>query len=139
MAEQLLVEEIVTGIADPQGGDEGAAVDEVGDIINYQIVPNNGGTQALSGVRVSDRLVTIGSPSGDANADGPLDVTGTWTDTEYYTAARTDLNTALDNRYSPESPFFGLVVEPAGQPRRTTQQALGVAHIFEFVSFGGMS
>jgi uncharacterized repeat protein (TIGR01451 family) len=69
------------------------SVDAAGDVINYTITFENGGSQALTGVTVSDPLVAdLTYSSGDADSDGVLDGGEIWHYTASYTVTQFDID-----------------------------------------------
>ena len=105
---QLAIDKTVVGITDEQGDGEGVVIDEVGDIINYQILLTNTGNVPLSGIEVSDPsvsdLIFVG---GDTNDDGFLDLTETWT----YSASNVVTQDEVDNRYSSDTVYEAKVLD----------------------------
>jgi uncharacterized repeat protein (TIGR01451 family) len=56
------------------------SVDAAGEVIHYTVTVANAGNMTLTGLTVTDPLVTnLAYVSGDANSDGKLDLTETWT------------------------------------------------------------
>jgi uncharacterized repeat protein (TIGR01451 family) len=88
------IEKTVTDV----GGDgEFGHVDEAGDVIRYSIVITNNGNMTLTGVTLSDPLLTgsngtLGAAVESGDADGELDVDETWTYIGTYTAQQSDIN-----------------------------------------------
>jgi uncharacterized repeat protein (TIGR01451 family) len=78
----------VTKTADP------ATYDAVNDVITYEITVENTGNVAIRSVVVTDPQATSGPTyvSGDANTDGILDVTETWTYEATYSITQADLD-----------------------------------------------
>ena len=69
------------------------SVDAAGDVINYTVTVENTGNMTLTGLTVSDPLVTnFAYTSGDADEDGALDLTETWTYTGSYTVLQADID-----------------------------------------------
>jgi uncharacterized repeat protein (TIGR01451 family) len=107
---QLAIDKTLLSITDAQGGDGGEAVNEVGDIIHYQIVLTNPGNVPLSGVTVSDPLVgALSGPAGDTDQDNNLDVDETWTYTANYAVTQNDVS----NRFTPDTLFEARVLDPS--------------------------
>jgi uncharacterized repeat protein (TIGR01451 family) len=78
-----------------------ASVHAAGDVIHYTVTLGNAGNMTLTGITVSDPLVTnLVYASGDANSDGKLDLTETWT----YTGSHAVTQAEIDN---------GGIVDPA--------------------------
>jgi uncharacterized repeat protein (TIGR01451 family) len=78
-----------------------ASVHAAGDVIHYTVTVGNAGNMTLTGITVSDPLVTnVVYASGDANSNGKLDLAETWT----YTGSHTVTQAEIDN---------GGVVDPA--------------------------
>ncbi|MEZ4636197.1 MAG: hypothetical protein R2856_14750 [Caldilineaceae bacterium] len=72
----------------------GTAADAAGDVINYTIVVTNTGNTSLTGVTVSDPLITtLAGPVESLNSDGVLEVGETWT----YTGSTTVTQADIDN------------------------------------------
>jgi uncharacterized repeat protein (TIGR01451 family) len=88
-----------------------SSVDEAGDVITYTILVTNTGTNPLTGIVVTDPLLggtlylaadtnkngindgaEIWATNGDANDDGKLDLTETWTYTATYTVKQSDID-----------------------------------------------
>jgi uncharacterized repeat protein (TIGR01451 family) len=68
-------------------------VDSAGDVIHYTVTLNNTGSVALTGVTVSDPLVTnLVRVSGDTDGDNQLDATETWVYTGTYTVLQSDID-----------------------------------------------
>jgi LPXTG-site transpeptidase (sortase) family protein len=67
-------------------------IDNAGESIFYQIVIVNTGTLDITGVDVTDSLITLGGPTGDAGSDNILGVGETWTYTGNYEVTQTDMN-----------------------------------------------
>ena len=67
-------------------------IDNAGEIISYQVVIENTGTLDITGVNVTDNLITLGGPTGDTGSDGILSVGETWTYTGNYTVTQTDMD-----------------------------------------------
>ena len=64
-----------------------------GDIINYTIHVANAGNMTLTGISVTDPSVTgLAYVSGDADNDGKLDLTETWTYTANHTVTQADID-----------------------------------------------
>ena len=77
-----------------------SSFDAVGDIIHYTILVDNNGNTSLTGITVSDPLLSNEAPTlgadnihniGDIDNDGELDPTETWTYTGSYTITQDDL------------------------------------------------
>ena len=87
--------------------------DAVGDIIHYTILVDNNGNTSLTGITVSDPLLTNEAPTlgadnihniGDIDNDGELDPTETWTYTGSYTITQDDLDAGkVDNTATADS------------------------------------
>jgi uncharacterized repeat protein (TIGR01451 family) len=70
-----------------------ASVDAAGDLINYTVTVKNTGNMTLTGVTVSDPLVTnLAFASGDTNGDGKLDLSETWTYTGSHTVTQAEMD-----------------------------------------------
>ena len=68
-------------------------MDSAGDVIHYTVTLNNTGSVALTGVTVSDPLVTnLVRVSGDTDGDNQLDTTETWIYTGTYTVLQSDID-----------------------------------------------
>ena len=110
----LAIDKTVAGITDRDGGDGGAAVDEVGDRISYRIEVRNPGDVALTGVTVSDpMLADLAYTGGDADGDSALDVGEVWSYAGSYAVTQGDLdnNGTFDNRYSNDTQLLVIVLE----------------------------
>jgi uncharacterized repeat protein (TIGR01451 family) len=68
-------------------------INKPGDIIEYKIVVENEGNVDLTGVTVSDPMITLTSPAGDDNEPGVLNPGETWEYTGNYTVTQADINT----------------------------------------------
>lgn len=80
--------------------------DAVGDVIHYTIEVKNIGNITLTGVTVSDPLLTgtLTGPTGDSGQQGKLDVGETWTYTGTYTIDQDDLDAGqVDNTATADS------------------------------------
>ena len=86
--------------------------DAVGDIIHYTILVDNNGNTSLTGITVSDPLLTNEAPTvgidgfniGDTDKDNELDPTETWTYTGSYTITQDDLDAGkVDNTATADS------------------------------------
>ncbi|MEZ4830967.1 MAG: hypothetical protein R2873_03010 [Caldilineaceae bacterium] len=74
-------------------GDGGATANAAGDVINYTIVVRNTGNTSLTGVTVSDPLISdLSAPVESLNPDGILEVGETWTYTGSYTVLQSDID-----------------------------------------------
>jgi uncharacterized repeat protein (TIGR01451 family) len=82
-----------------------ASVDAAGDLINYTVLVENTGNMTLTGVVVTDDLVTLALSSGDLDNDSELDVDETWTYTGTYTVTQDDIDNlaSIDNTASADS------------------------------------
>ncbi|MGS0524025.1 DUF7507 domain-containing protein [Zobellia nedashkovskayae] len=72
----------------------------IGDVVNYIFVVNNTGNVAISNVVVSVSLLggaITGPASGDADGDGELDITETWTYNASYSIIQTDIDAGQVN------------------------------------------
>ena len=68
-------------------------VDSAGDVIHYTVTLINTGSTALTGVTVSDPLVTnLVRVSGDTDGDNQLDATEAWVYTGTYTVLQSDID-----------------------------------------------
>ena len=73
---QYSIDKTVTGVDTAGNG----VIDNAGEVIGYQVVVSNDGNVDLTGVSVSDPLLTAaGSPVESLTADGVLEVGETWT------------------------------------------------------------
>ncbi len=72
------------------GGD--CIVDDAGDIIRYRITVKNEGNVDLTGISVSDSLITLTEPTGDAIDPGVLNVGEIWKLYGNYTVTQRDIN-----------------------------------------------
>ena len=72
------------------GGD--CIVDDAGDIIRYRITVKNEGNVDLTGISVSDSLITLTEPIGDAIDPGILNVGEIWKLYGNYTVTQRDIN-----------------------------------------------
>src|SRR5262245_18125881 len=89
---QIAVQETIIGITDVLGGTNGPVVDNVGDIIHYQIQVTNPGTVALSVVTENSSLLGILSAnSGDGNNNGLLDPGEIWSYTGSHTVTGSEI------------------------------------------------
>ncbi|HOW15748.1 PGF-CTERM sorting domain-containing protein, partial [Methanosarcina sp.] len=68
-------------------------INEPGDIIEYKIVVENEGNVDLTGVTVSDPMITLASPAGDDSEPGVLNPGETWEYTGKYTVTQVDIST----------------------------------------------
>jgi len=88
---------IAKTVTDVGGDGASGHVDEAGDVISYTITIANSGNMTLTGVTLSDPLLTgaHGTLSGateSGTTNGELDVGETWTYTGTYTAQQSDIN-----------------------------------------------
>ncbi len=88
---------ILKTVTDVGGDGADGHVDEAGDIIRYSIVLTNTGNMTLTGVTLSDPLLTgdngtLSARTESGVADGELDVGETWTYTGTYEAQQSDIN-----------------------------------------------
>ena len=84
-----------------------ASVDAAGDLINYTVTVANTGNMTLTGLTVADPLVTnLALASGDANNDGKLDLTETWTYFGSYTVLQSDIDRAC---FAASFPCIGVL------------------------------
>jgi uncharacterized repeat protein (TIGR01451 family) len=67
-------------------------INEAGDIIEYQIIVRNEGSANLTGVSVSDPMITLTGPTGDEIDPGVLNPGETWKFFGNYTVTREDIN-----------------------------------------------
>jgi uncharacterized repeat protein (TIGR01451 family) len=67
---------------------------KAGDVINYQISVSNVGNVDLTNITLSDSLINLTGPSGDAVPLDVLDPGEIWTYTGNYTVTQTDINSA---------------------------------------------
>lgn len=84
--------------------------DAVGDVIHYTIEVENIGNVTLTGVTVSDPLLTgtLSGPTGDIGQQGKLDVGEVWTYTGTYTITQADLEFGrVDNTATADSDQTG--------------------------------
>ena len=82
----------VTGITD-----NGLTGDSAGDVIHYQISVENTGNVTISGLQITDDMITnsgstVVYSSGDTDSDGQLDVGETWIYTADYTVTQSDID-----------------------------------------------
>ena len=90
---------IVKAVADVDGQGASGVVDAAGDVISYSIVVTNTGNQSLTGVVLTDALLT--GPNGNLdsvpveslNVNGILEVGETFTYTGAYLAQQSDIDT----------------------------------------------
>ncbi|WP_449288743.1 DUF7507 domain-containing protein [Methanosarcina soligelidi] len=76
------------------GADEaGIVINKAGDIIEYQIIVKNEGNANLTGVSVSDPMITLAGPIGDDVDPGVLNSGETWKFLGNYTVTSEDINT----------------------------------------------
>ncbi|MCC4771936.1 internalin, partial [Methanosarcina sp. DH2] len=67
-------------------------INKPGDIIEYQILVKNEGNTDLTGVSVSDPMITLIGPTGDEIGPGVLNPGETWKFVGNYTVTQTDIN-----------------------------------------------
>ncbi|WP_161565117.1 SdrD B-like domain-containing protein, partial [Okeania hirsuta] len=82
-------------VTNPDGStDSDGIVDQVGDVINYEIAVSNVGFQDLTGVNVTDPLLAgnLSGPVESINTDGILERGETWTYTGSYTVQQSDID-----------------------------------------------
>ncbi|NEQ74935.1 MAG: DUF11 domain-containing protein [Okeania sp. SIO2C9] len=82
-------------VTNPDGTpDSDGIVDQVGDVINYEIAVSNAGFQDLTGVVVTDPLLggNLSNPVESINNDGILERGETWTYTGSYTVQQSDID-----------------------------------------------
>ena len=102
-------------------------LNEVGDVIDYQIVVTNTGTAALTNVVVTDPLLSnnpLQLQSGDTDGDSKLDVDETWIYTGTYAITQDDLDGAgkagddldIDNVAKADSDETDPVEDPEETP-----------------------
>jgi PGF-pre-PGF domain-containing protein/uncharacterized repeat protein (TIGR01451 family) len=72
-------------------GDNGA-VDDAGDVIRYSILVTNEGNVELTGVTVSDPMITLTGPVESLSTDGVLELGENWTYTGNYTVTEDDMD-----------------------------------------------
>jgi PGF-pre-PGF domain-containing protein/uncharacterized repeat protein (TIGR01451 family) len=72
-------------------GDNGA-VDGAGDVIRYSILVTNEGNVELTGVTVSDPMITLTGPVESLSTDGVLELGENWTYTGNYTVTEDDMD-----------------------------------------------
>jgi PGF-pre-PGF domain-containing protein len=75
---------------------EDGAVDDAGDIIRYGILVENEGNVELTGVTVSDPVISLDGPSESLNSDGVLELGENWTYTGNYTVTEEDMDSEGD-------------------------------------------
>ncbi|NEP74540.1 MAG: hypothetical protein F6K29_23235, partial [Okeania sp. SIO2G5] len=82
-------------VTNPDGTtDSDGIVDQVGDVINYEIAVSNVGFQDLTGVVVTDPLLAnLSGPVESINTDNILQSGETWTYTGSYTVQESDIDT----------------------------------------------
>ncbi|HIH74880.1 MAG TPA: DUF11 domain-containing protein, partial [Methanosarcina sp.] len=68
-------------------------INEPGDVIEYQIVVKNEGNVDLTGVKVTDPMITLTGPDGDHIDSGVLNKGETWRFYGNYTITQEDINT----------------------------------------------
>jgi uncharacterized repeat protein (TIGR01451 family) len=88
---------ITKTVTDVGGDGESGSVDAAGDVITYQVVLSNEGDVDLTGVTLSDSLVSVVGNAVETggtgtNGDGILDVGETWTYSYTYTATQADID-----------------------------------------------
>ncbi len=84
---------VVDRIENPDMSDGGTTVNEVGDVIFYEIHVENTGNLSLTNLEINDPLLTlVFDASTDLDGDGELDVNETWRYTGSYTVTQTDLD-----------------------------------------------
>jgi uncharacterized repeat protein (TIGR01451 family) len=88
---ELSIYKSVTGI--DESGDR--IINEVGDVINYQVVVKNNGNIDLTDVLVSDPMVDLTKRSGDSADSGVLNPGETWVYTGDYTVTQEDIDRAM--------------------------------------------
>jgi methanogen extracellular protein (TIGR04279 family)/PGF-pre-PGF domain-containing protein/uncharacterized repeat protein (TIGR01451 family) len=81
-------------VAPDESGD--CIVNSLGDQIPYRIVVNNDGNVDLTGVSVSDPMISLTGPSGDNNDPGVLNQGETWVYNGIYTLTPDDINNEND-------------------------------------------
>ncbi|WP_287308981.1 MULTISPECIES: SdrD B-like domain-containing protein, partial [unclassified Okeania] len=82
-------------VTNPDGStDSDGIVDQVDDVINYEIAVSNVGFQDLTGVNVTDPLLAgnLSGPVESINTDGILERGETWTYTGSYTVQQSDID-----------------------------------------------
>lgn len=81
-----------------EGGTNGAA-DSAGDIVHYSVVVSNSGNVTLTGVQLTDAMVSdLALASGDQNGNGKLDVGESWTYTASHVVTQAELDAASSLR-----------------------------------------
>ena len=77
---------ITKTVTDVGNDGAGGSVDQAGDVITYQVVVENTGNQTITGVTLSDSLVSnVGAYTESGTVNGNLDVGETWTWSYTYT------------------------------------------------------
>src|SRR3954468_15042132 len=83
-----------TALVDGVPNGDGVSANAAGDVISYSITVDNVGDTTLTGITITDPLVSnLSYVSGDADNDGNLDAGETWHYTASYTVTQNDLNT----------------------------------------------
>lgn len=68
-----------------------------GQIVNYTITVRNTGDAAIENLTVTDPMLVLSAPTGDANTDGKLNINEIWTYTGAYTVKQADLDNNGNN------------------------------------------
>ncbi len=96
---ELSIYKSVTGI--DEAGDN--IINEVGDVINYQVAVKNNGNINLTGVLVSDPMVNLTKRTGDHADSGVLNPGETWVYAGNYTVTQEDIDRAKVGNVSIEN------------------------------------
>jgi uncharacterized repeat protein (TIGR01451 family) len=120
------------------------SADAAGDVINYTVTVDNVGNVTLTGVTVTDPLVTnLALTAGDANSDNKLDVTETWTYTGTHTVTQAEIDagnslnntaTADSDQTAPESASASVTLPPPPPPSGTAISIDDNNHLSQLVS-----
>lgn len=99
---------------------DGDVVDEAGDLISYTVVVTNTGSEALTGVTVSDPFVTdLSYVSGDLNENGILDMLEAWT----YTATHLATQDEIDDNGGGDGYIDNLATADSNETESVTDSA----------------
>jgi uncharacterized repeat protein (TIGR01451 family) len=103
----------------------GNIVDSAGDVINYTIVVNNTGNVDLTGVVLTDEFAPASLTGGDADNDGVLDITETWTYTASHTVTQAEMDSGetLVNVATVYASYNDNAFEKLGDASTTINQA----------------
>jgi uncharacterized repeat protein (TIGR01451 family) len=92
---------VVDKTADPANGVK------VGDVVTYTLLVSNGGNVTLSDLKLADPLCAPVLQSGDANADGKLQVGEVWRYTCTYTVTQVDVDAGEIQNTATATAVFG--------------------------------